>query len=138
MDKCPQDKCCLDKYRGDSCNLFYMFPGLFVQSLIKIGPVTAEILLSKSLCGGWVVVCKPILVFSLSLGQAEQKKRKCASNWLKPQNLQFQILCPHHIFVHNFFNLSLKKNIVIFGFCKGWAVKKCTEPQSKIIWKPRN
>ena len=23
--------------------------------------------------GGWVVVCKPILVFSLSLGQAEQK-----------------------------------------------------------------
>ena len=22
--------------------------------------------------GGWVVVCKPILVFSLSLGQAEQ------------------------------------------------------------------
>ena len=52
--------------------------------MIKIGPVTAEILLSKSLCGGWVVVvvvevgdgwwvvCKPILVFSLSLGQAEQ------------------------------------------------------------------
>ena len=24
------------------------------------------------MCGGWVVVCKPILVFSLSLGQAEQ------------------------------------------------------------------
>ena len=23
--------------------------------------------------GGWWVVCKPILVFSLSLGQAEQK-----------------------------------------------------------------
>ena len=31
-------------------------------------------MLLKSLCGGWVVVvvCKPILVFSLSLGQAEQ------------------------------------------------------------------
>ena len=71
MDKCPLDKC-----RGDSCNLMYMFPGPFVKSLIKIGPVTAEILQSKSLCGGWwvvvVVVCKPILVFSLSLGQAEQ------------------------------------------------------------------
>ena len=32
-----------------------MFPGPFVYSLIKIGPVTAEILLSKSLCGGRVV-----------------------------------------------------------------------------------
>ena len=30
MDKCPQDKCCLDKYRGDSCNLLCMFPGPFV------------------------------------------------------------------------------------------------------------
>ena len=41
----------------------------------QIGPVTVEILLAKSLCGGWWwVVCKPILVFSLSLGQAEQKK----------------------------------------------------------------
>ena len=55
MDKCPQDKCCLDKCRGDSCYLLYMFTGLF--GLIKIGPVTAEILLSKSLCdGGWWVV----------------------------------------------------------------------------------
>ena len=39
-----------------------------------VRPVTAEILLGG---GGWgwvlvVVVCKPILVFSLSLGQAEQ------------------------------------------------------------------
>ena len=51
-----------------------MFPEPFVLSLNKIGPVTAEILLSKSLGGGWVVMlCKPILVFSLSLGQAEQK-----------------------------------------------------------------
>ena len=40
--------------------------------MIQIGPVTAEILLPKRLCGGWVVVCKLILVFSLSLGQAEQ------------------------------------------------------------------
>ena len=52
MDKCPQDKCCLDKCCDDSCNLLYMFPGSFVSSLIEIGPVTAEILLSKSLCGG--------------------------------------------------------------------------------------
>ena len=29
MDKYPQDKCCLDKCRGDSCNLLYMFPGPF-------------------------------------------------------------------------------------------------------------
>ena len=40
IDKCHKDKCC-----DDSCNLFYMFPGHFVQSLIQIGPVTAEILL---------------------------------------------------------------------------------------------
>ena len=30
MDKYPQDKCCLDKHRSDSCNLLYMFPGTFV------------------------------------------------------------------------------------------------------------
>ena len=30
MDKCPQDKCSLEKRRGDSCNLLYMFPGPFV------------------------------------------------------------------------------------------------------------
>ena len=30
MDKCPQDKCCLDKSRGDPCNLLYMFQGPFV------------------------------------------------------------------------------------------------------------
>ena len=30
MDKCPHNKCCLDKCRGDSCNLLYMFPGPFV------------------------------------------------------------------------------------------------------------
>ena len=45
----------LDKCRGDSCNLLNMFPGPFVSSLIQIGPVTAEILLPKSLCGGWGV-----------------------------------------------------------------------------------
>ena len=52
---------------------------------MKIGSVTAEILLPKSLCGGAsmaymvkkgasmaYMVCKPILVFSLSLSQAEQ------------------------------------------------------------------
>ena len=27
IDKCPQDKCCLDKFSGDSCDLLYMFPG---------------------------------------------------------------------------------------------------------------
>ena len=45
LDKCPEDNCCVDKCRGDSCYLSYMFPGPFVKSLIKIGPVTAEILL---------------------------------------------------------------------------------------------
>ena len=44
-------------------------------TLKVVGPVIAEILLPKSLCGGgwWGWVCKPILVFSLSLSQAEQK-----------------------------------------------------------------
>jgi len=53
--------------------------------LVKIRLVTAEILLPKSLCGGggaawliwwssvaYMVVRKPILVFSLSLSQAQQ------------------------------------------------------------------
>ena len=52
-----------------------MFSGTFV--LIKIRPVTAEILLPKRLCDGGVfrdyMACKPILVFSLSLSQAEQQ-----------------------------------------------------------------
>ena len=30
MDKCLQDKSCLDKCRGDSCYLLYMFPWPFV------------------------------------------------------------------------------------------------------------
>ena len=30
IDKCPQDKCCLEKCRGDSSNLLYMFPGPYV------------------------------------------------------------------------------------------------------------
>ena len=30
IDKFPQDKSCLDKCHGDSCNLLYMFPGPFV------------------------------------------------------------------------------------------------------------
>ena len=29
MDKCPQDKCCLDKGHADICNMLYMFPGPF-------------------------------------------------------------------------------------------------------------
>ena len=28
--------------------------------------------------------------------------------------------------------------MVIFGFCKDWAVEKCTEPLFKMFWKPRN
>ena len=30
MDKCPQEKYCMDKCHGDSCNLLYMFPGPFI------------------------------------------------------------------------------------------------------------
>ena len=32
MDKCGQDKCCLDKYHGDSWYLFLLFPGKFHQN----------------------------------------------------------------------------------------------------------
>ena len=28
--------------------------------------------------------------------------------------------------------------MVIFGFCKDWAVEKCTEPVFKMFQKPRN
>ena len=33
-----------------------MVQGTYLESFIKIGSVTAEILLTLSLCGGWVVV----------------------------------------------------------------------------------
>ena len=35
----------MDECRGDNCNLLFMFQGPSIQSLIKIGPVTVEILL---------------------------------------------------------------------------------------------
>ena len=47
------DKCWLDKCHGDSWNMFSMFPGNYSLSFIKIKSVTAEILLTLSLCGGW-------------------------------------------------------------------------------------
>ena len=72
--------------------------------MIQIGPVTAEILLPKSLYGGewwvvggeWWVVCKPILVFSLSLGQAEQ--------------------------LQNLFDESYEQNLIVnkFNCCQAW------------------
>ena len=45
MDKCRQDKWCLDKCPFDSWNLFQMFPGTYLWGFIKIGSVTAEIFL---------------------------------------------------------------------------------------------
>ena len=47
------DKRYLDKCHHDSWNRFKIFLGAYL--LVKIGPVTAEILLTLSLCG-WVVV----------------------------------------------------------------------------------
>ena len=45
----------MDKCHCDSWNLFKMVPGTYLESLVKIGSVTAEILLTLSLCGvvGW-------------------------------------------------------------------------------------
>ena len=37
MDKCPQDKWCLDKCRGDSFNLLYMFPDPLFKVWSKSG-----------------------------------------------------------------------------------------------------
>ena len=56
MDKCHMNKCCMDKCHCDSWNLFKMVPGTYLESLVKIVSVTAEILLTLSLCGvvGWV------------------------------------------------------------------------------------
>ena len=39
---------------SDSWNLFQIFPETYISSFIKIGSVTAEILLTLSLCGGRV------------------------------------------------------------------------------------
>ena len=45
MDKCCQDICCLDKCHLDSWHLLKIVPGTCLWSLVKIEPVTAEILL---------------------------------------------------------------------------------------------
>ena len=45
-DKCCLDECCLHKSHCNGFNLFYMFPGTYDYSFIKIGSVTAEILLT--------------------------------------------------------------------------------------------
>ena len=58
---------------------------------------------------------------------------------MKPHYSPFQIWCSHYIFVNNFFQFySQNKYTAIFGFCKGWAVEKCTEAVLKMFWKPRN
>ena len=59
MDKCRLDKCCLDKFHHDNWDVLRMVQGTYVLSLVKIGEVTAEILLTLSLLVGgwwWVVV----------------------------------------------------------------------------------
>ena len=90
MDKCRQDKCCLNKCHHDSWNLFVAWtndtPTVGICSkcsqvptfkvFIKIGSVTAEILLTLSFCGvggvGWGVqshyIVKPNLVLRLGWG----------------------------------------------------------------------
>ena len=55
MDKCHMNKCCLYKQYFDTWNLFKIVPGTYVLSFVKIGSVTAEILLTLSLLW-WVVV----------------------------------------------------------------------------------
>ena len=55
MDKCRQDKCRLDKCSHGIVNMFNMVLGTYHLGLVKIGPVTAEILLTLSL-RWWVVV----------------------------------------------------------------------------------
>ena len=45
MGKYRQGKCCLDKCHSDSRNWFKMVPRTYLYSLVKIGPVTTEILL---------------------------------------------------------------------------------------------
>ena len=58
---------------------------------------------------------------------------------MKPHYSPFQIWCSHYIFVNNFFQFySRNKYTAIFGFCKGWAVEKCTEAVLKMFWKLRN
>ena len=57
MDKCQLDKCWLDKCHRDSWDVLRMVPGTYVYSFVKIGSVTAEILLTLSFCGWWWVGC---------------------------------------------------------------------------------
>ena len=57
--------------------------------------------------GWWVVVCKPILVFTLSLGQAEQK-HLFLDEWQA-------ILCDQH-FLWLSLNFLLKSHILL-NFC---------------------
>ena len=56
MDKCCQDKYCMDKCQCDSWNLFKMARGTYLWNLNKIESVTAEITTSPVWWsgGGWV------------------------------------------------------------------------------------
>ena len=60
MVKCCQDKCYLDKCHRNSWNLFCMFQETYLYSLVKIGPLTAEILLTLS--SWWVVMVVVVMV----------------------------------------------------------------------------
>ena len=60
MVKCCQDKCCLDKCHRNSWNLFCTFQETYLYSLVKIGQLTAEILLTLS--SWWVVVVVVVVV----------------------------------------------------------------------------
>ena len=59
MDKCRQDKYCMDKCQCDIWNLFKMARETYLQTLNRIEAVTAEITTSPvwwsgGLVGGWV------------------------------------------------------------------------------------
>ena len=70
MVKCYKDKCCLDKYHRNSCNLFCTFQETYLYSLVKIGPLTAEILLTLS--SWWVVV---VVVVVMVVGNVQSHFR---------------------------------------------------------------
>ena len=108
-----------------------MFPGPYVSSSIKIGSVTPEILLPKSLCGGWwgwwVVVCKPILVFTLSLGQAEQKTYMPKHKPFSPRLCLLWCLGLYEFNVNT--GLSKFKTLLVPGFVHGMRTSQLFEKQ---------
>ena len=87
MDKCHQDKCCVEKCHCDSYNLSKMVPGTFFQSLVKIGFILAEIFLIWTNVAGTNVARTNVIVTLESVKKGPRNltfkfgQNRVSNNW---------------------------------------------------------